>query len=140
MAKGYFMNRSTFLKLKAVISLVFSIALILLPLPLMSIFGVPLTGSGVFVARLFGVDMLGIGFVCWFIRKATDQLVTDIILGLFVADAIGSIVMLAGQLSGMMNMLGWINVGVWLFLTLGLGYFSFVKTSVQGVDLIGPAR
>jgi hypothetical protein len=140
MAKGYLMSRSTFLTLKAIISLVFSIGLILLPLPLMSIFGVPLTGSGVFIARLFGVDMLGIGFVCWFIRKATDKLVSDIILGLFVADAIGSIVILAGQLSGMMNVLGWINVAVWLFLTLGLGYFYFVKPTAQTVDLIGPVR
>jgi hypothetical protein len=99
-----------------------------------------LTGSGVFIARLFGVDMLGIGFVCWFIRKASGKLVSDIILGLFVADAIGSVVILSGQLSGMMNILGWINVGVWLFLTLGLGYFYFVKTTAQTVDLIGPAR
>ena len=97
----------------------------------MSIFGVQLNQIGVFIARLFGVDMLGIGFVCWFSRKATDKLVSDIILGLFIADAIGSIVLFVGQFDGMMNVLGWVNVVVWLFLTLGLGYFRFLKTAAN---------
>ena len=75
--------------LKALISIGFSIALIIIPEPIMAIFGVPLNESGVFVARLFGVDMLGIGFVCWFCRKETHKLTFDILLGLFIADAIG---------------------------------------------------
>jgi hypothetical protein len=93
----------------------------------MSIFGVPLGESGVFIARLLGVDMLGIGFVCWYIRNSLSNTGSNIVLGLFIADAIGSIIMLIGQFQGIMNPLGWLNVVVWLFLTLGLGYFRFIN-------------
>lgn len=121
------MSRSTFLTLKAIISVVFASALLLAPGPLLSLFGVDLGAPGLFVARLLGVDMMGIGFVCWMSRRSNQSLVSDIILGLFIADAIGSMVMLVGQLQGLMNPLGWINVIVWLFLTLGLGYFRFIN-------------
>jgi hypothetical protein len=125
------MNRSEFLSLKAIISIVFSIALIIVPALLLSIFGVELTETGVFVARLLGVDMLGIGLVCWVSRSLKIRLVTDIVLGLFIADAIGSVVLIIGQLRGIMNPLGWLNVAVWLFLTLGLGYFSLFHPLVN---------
>jgi hypothetical protein len=119
------MQRSTFLAFKGLVSIVFALGLILLPAPLMSIFGMQLNPMGAFIARLFGVDMLGIGLVCWFSRRASGALVLDILLGLFAADAVGSIIMIAGQLSGMMNALGWANVVLWLFLTLGVGYYRF---------------
>jgi hypothetical protein len=121
------MNLSNFLTVKAIISIVFSSALLTVPEPLMSMFGVQLSETGVFIVRLFGVDVMGIGFVCWFSRKSRGRLVSDIVLGLFIADAIGLIVLTIGQLSGIMNPLGWANVVVWLFLTLGLGYFRFIK-------------
>ncbi|MBN1317778.1 MAG: hypothetical protein JXA42_20005 [Anaerolineales bacterium] len=121
------MSRSTFLLFKAIISVIFSIALLIAPGPLLLLFGVNLSENGLFIARLFGVDMMGIGFTCWVCRKSDHRLVSDVIFGLFMADAIGLIVMLIGQLQGLMNPLGWVNVIIWLFLTFGLGYFRFVK-------------
>ena len=120
------MNRSNFLTFKAIISLAFSVTLIVVPGFIMSIFGIDLNETGKFVTRLFGVDMMAIGFVCWFIRKSFDELVTEITLGVFIADAIGSIILLIGQLNGIMNPLGWFNVFLWIFLTVGMGYFRFI--------------
>jgi hypothetical protein len=125
------MNRSSFFALKAVVSMVFAIALLLAPGPLMSMFGVLLNETGIFVTRLFGVDMMAIGFVCWFGSKSGDKLVSDIALGLFIADAIGSIILFVGQLNGVMNTLGWLNVVLWLFLTLGMGYFRFIQPNTD---------
>jgi hypothetical protein len=71
--------------------------------------------------------MMGIGFVCWAIKKSVDEVIPDIILGLFIADTIGSIILIMAQLNGRMNVLGWINVATWLLLTLGLGYLRFLK-------------
>ena len=121
------MNLSNFLTLKAIVSLMFALALILVPGWIMSIFGVNLAETGKFITQLFGVDMMAIGFVCWYSRKSTDILVADIALGIFIADAIGSVIMLVGQLKGLMNPLGWLNVVLWLFLTIGIGYFRFLR-------------
>lgn len=121
------MSQSFFLVLKAIISVAFGTALILVPAPLLSIFGVPLDMSGTLVARLLGVDMMGIGFVCWYSRKSFDGVIKEIILGLFIADTVGSIILVIAQLKGVMNALGWINVLIWLFLTIGLGYLRFLK-------------
>ena len=125
------MNRSNFFTLKAIISVAFALALILIPSLIMSIFGIDLTETGEFIARLFGVEMLAVGFVCWYSRSSTDKLVTDIMLGLFAADAIGSVIMVAGQINGIMNPLGWLNVVLWLFFTLGLGYFRFIQPNTN---------
>jgi hypothetical protein len=48
-------------------------------------------------------------------------------VGLFVYDAIGFVVALLAQLDGVMGTLGWGIVGIYLFLTLGFGYFYFKK-------------
>jgi hypothetical protein len=93
----------------------------------MSIFDVHQFRTGIFTARLLGVDMMGIGFVCWMSSKSKDRLVSEVILGLFVADLLGSIVMLVGQLNKIMNPLGWINALIWMCLTFGLGYYRFIK-------------
>jgi hypothetical protein len=125
------MELSQFLTLKAVLSLGFGIALVLAPASLLSMYGVSLDPVGGYLARLLGVDLIAIGFVCWAAQGAVEnQLVPRLILALFAADAIGSVVIVWGQLAGVLNALGWVNVVIWLFLTLGLGYFRFLRPSV----------
>ena len=125
------MKLSQFLTLKAVLSLGFGVALVLAPASLLSLYGVSLDPAGGYLARLLGVDLIGIGLVCWVAKNAVEsELVQALILVLFAADAIGCVVVVWGQLAGVLNALGWVNVAIWLFLTLGLGYFRFVKPSV----------
>jgi len=72
--------------------------------------------------------MVGIGLVCWLNRNMTDpDTRKGITLALCIGDAVGFIVTLLGQLAGLLNPLGWVNVVIWLLLALGLGYFRFVK-------------
>ena len=76
--------------------------------------------------------MIAIRLVCWAAKGADEsELVQRLILGLFAADAIGSVMIVWGQLAGVLNALGWVNVAIWMFLTLGLGYFRFLKPSVS---------
>ena len=51
------------------------------------------------------------------------------LLAYFLGIAIGFVVALLGQLSGMMNPLGWSTVAIYLLLALGYGDFQFVKPS-----------
>ena len=123
------MKLNNFLVLKAIISLVFGIAFVLIPSSVMSVYGITLGLEGVLMTRFLGACLIGIGFICWFDRSTDTGALQGITLSLFIADTIGFIVALLGQLTGIMNSFGWIIVAIWFFLALGLGYFRFVKTN-----------
>jgi len=121
------MKLSSFLLVKAIISLLFGIGFILIPVSVWSIYGVTTDLAGLFSTRFFAALLIGVGLICWLARNADPNALKGITLSLFIADAIGFIVALIGQLSGVMNALGWIVVAIWLFLALGLGYYRFLK-------------
>lgn len=121
------MKLTNFLVVKAIISLAFAIALVLVPTAFMSIYGLTLGPSGVLMGRFLGATLIGIGLICWLGRSAADDALQGITLSLFVGDTVGFIVALVAQLSGLMSALGWIVVAIWFFLALGLGYFRFLK-------------
>ena len=121
------MKISSFLMLKAIISLAFGIGFIAIPTAVWSIYGVKLDPAGLMTTRYFGACLGGIGLICWITRNADFNTLKGIILSLCIADTIGFIIALTAQLSGIINTLGWINVAIWLLLALGLGYFRFLK-------------
>lgn len=128
------MKLTGFLTLKAVISTFLGIALILVPVPLMSIYGAALDSSGALMAQMAGASLLGIGLICWFNKNADSQVLSGVTLSLFIADGIGFVVVLMGMLSGQMSALGWMTVALYLLFTLGMGYFRFMKS-----DVLSPA-
>ena len=126
------MKLSTMMTIKAVVCLVFGILFVLVPGPLMSIYGVSL-GSGVaLVARLYGASLLGNLLLTWFARNdAGSEALRASVLALMVYDAIGFVVALVAVLTGVMNALGWAVVALYLLLAVGFGYFQFVKPSAS---------
>ena len=124
------MKLSNFLTVKAAVATFFGIAFVLAPAALMSIYGLALDAAGAFVAQMAGVSLLGIGLICWFSKNADWQALAGITLALFIADGIGFVVLLMGQLSELSNPLGWTTVILYLLFTLGLGYFRFMKPAV----------
>ncbi len=124
------MKLSNFLTLKAVISTFFGILFVLVPAALMSIYGLTLDSTGALIAQTAGASLIGIGLICWFSKNADSLALSGITLSLFIADGIGFFVLLKGQLSGQFNALGWTTVALYLLLTLGLGYFRFMKPDV----------
>jgi len=126
------MKLSSFLAIKAIISLVYGIGMVLVPAAFLPLYGITLDPAGTFMARAVGATLIGIGLVCWFARNIADRAgLQGIILALFILDTIGFIVALHAQLSGLMNALGWSDVGIWLLLALGLGYFRFLKPNTS---------
>jgi hypothetical protein len=131
------MKLTNFLVVKAIISLAFGIALVLVPAAFMSIYGLTLGPNGVLMGRFLGATLIGIGLICWQGRSVADDALQGITLSLFVGDTVGFVVALVAQLSGLMSALGWIVVAIWFFLALGLGYFRFLKPA--GVEQTRPA-
>jgi hypothetical protein len=126
------MKLKTMLVIKAVVCLVFGILFLLVPGPLMAFFGVTLDSSGIFVARLYGASLIGNLLLTWFSRNdAGSESLRATVLALFAYDAIAFVVALMAVLSGVMNTLGWAVVGLYLLLTLGFGYFQFMKPSTS---------
>jgi hypothetical protein len=115
---------------KALVCLGFGVLLLAIPGLLMSLYGVTLQEGGILMARLYGAALVGNLMLTWFSRNDPgSEALRAVVLGLFVYDAIGLVVAVIATLSGVMNALGWSVVAIYLFFTLGYGYFYFVRPS-----------
>ena len=119
------MNVRTFLSIAAVIALIFGLGFIVFPVGLTSLYGVALDPIGIYVAQLFGAALLGLAIINWSARDAREM--DGVLLGNLVANTIGFLVTLFGQVgqTGGINALGWITVALYLFLAVGHGYYRF---------------
>ena len=124
------MKLSNLMVVTAVVAAIFGIAFVLASGPLMSLYGATLNPAGMVIAQLFGAALIGYAVVNWFARNAKgDEALRAIVLANLVADTIGFIAALLGQLSGATNALGWSTVVIYLLLAAGFGYFQFMKPS-----------
>lgn len=121
------MKLSTFLIIKAIVCWVFGIGYALVPVTVGTMYAINLDPDGVIMARFFAALLIGIGLILLLLRNADWNVLKGITLSLCIADTIGFIIALVGQLTGVMNGLGWIIVIIWFLLALGLGYFRFLK-------------
>ena len=120
------MTLSTFLLIKAIISLVFGAAFALVPGVAAGIYGYVMEPVGTLMSRYLGAALIGIGLICFLFRGITDtSALQAVTLALFIGDAIGTLVAISGQFGATAEPLGWLNVVIWGLLALGLGYFRF---------------
>ena len=126
------MTLRNFLTVASIVAFAFGLGFVLVTLPLVSLYNVTLNAGGVFVGQLFGAALIGFGVLNWFARSVTDsKAVRAVVLANLVGDALGFVIALLGQLTGLVgvNQLGWSTVVIYLLLALGFAYFQFVKPS-----------
>jgi hypothetical protein len=122
------MKLKTLLIIKAVVCLCLGLPILLVPEFIYSIFGVALGAGGIFAAREYGASLMGNLMLTWFSQNSPESETRwAIILALCVYDAIGFLVTLIAIISGALNPLAWLIVLVYLFFTLGFGYFLLLK-------------
>jgi len=118
------MNFKNLMVIKALVCFGFGVLLLAIPDKLLSIFGATLGGGGMFTAREYGASLFGNLFLCWFAKRVGDSDARKaIILALFVYDLIAFFMTAITVISGVLNPLGWSIVFIYLFFTLGFGYF-----------------
>jgi len=119
------MKFSTLMISKAVVCLILGPLLVFVPGPFVSVFGLTLNAGGAMLAREYGAALVGTLLLTWFARNAAESDARRaIILALFVYDAIGFVVTLLVRLAGVLNPLGWSIPILYLFFTVGFGYYA----------------
>jgi hypothetical protein len=114
--------------LNAVIAGGYGIALLVATDPILDLYGIAPNPEGVYMARWFGLELLGIGLVTWLARDATEDAGGRAIArALAVTYGIGVVLALWGTLVGPFNALGWIAVGLNLGLGAGFAWFLYSK-------------
>ena len=126
------MTFRTLLIIKAVVCLVFGLFLLLTPAVLLNLLGTELNDGGTFTAREYGAALIGTLLLTWFAKnvKAADAR-GAILLDLLIYDFIGVVVTSSVVISGVLNMLGWSIVVVYLFFTAGSGYLLLKEKPFQ---------
>jgi len=118
--------------IKAIVCLIFGVLLLAVPDKLLSIFGAALGDGGMFTAREYGSALFGNLFLCWFARTAAEsEARRAIILALFVYDLIAFVMTAITVITGILNPLGWSIVFIYLFFTLGFGYYLVKPPKVE---------
>ena len=118
------MKFKTLMIIKAVVCLGFGPLLLFLPGPLLVLLGSSFGPGAALTAREYGASLIGNLMLTWFARNAEESVARRaIILDLFVYDAIALVATLVIQLTGGLNLLGWGIVAIYLFFTVGFGYF-----------------
>jgi len=127
------MTFRTLLIIKAAVCLVFGALLLFAPVGLLGLLGGELRGAGIFTAREYGAALVGTLLLTWFAKgvQAGDAR-RAILLDLLVYDTIGMVVTLQVVVSGVLSLLGWAIVAVYLFFAVGSGYLLLAEKRLQG--------
>lgn len=108
-----------FFWIKAVIALIFALLLLILPMTAASWFGVEVSPDGSLVVQMLGVLLLGIALICTYAGFNESTLsVRNTMLSLAITDTLGFLVLLLGQMNGVMNSYGVLLVVLWAIFAL----------------------
>ena len=118
------MKLKTLMIIKAIVCLGFGPLLLFVPEQLLNLLGGEYSSGAALTAREYGAVLIGTVLLTWYARNSTKSSARKaIIIHLFVYDAIALVATLIIILSGGLNVLGWGIVFVYLFFTIGYGYF-----------------
>lgn len=118
------MKFKTLMIIKAIVCLVLGLAILIVPKFLYGIFGIAISGAGIYPAWEYGASLIGNFLLTWFARYARESKGRRaIIKGMTFYNGLGFVATLYAVLSGWMNPLGWLVVALYLFFAIGFGYF-----------------
>ena len=124
------MKLQAFLAIVALVGLLFGIAFVLAPAQALAPYGITADGHLALLTRFYGVTLVTVALIFWFARSIADpRSLRAILIGGLVGDLIGVVVALQGQLTGLVNSLGWLTVVIYGLFALGFAYFQFGRSS-----------
>lgn len=122
------MKHGLFMTIAAILALIFGLAFLLVPAQFLGLYGLSLDPSFQWIARYLGSAFAGLAVLTWMGRNVpSGPALRAILMGDFVVSLTGLVVAVLDRLYGEGNSLVWLTVVLYLLLTLGFGYFVFVK-------------
>ena len=122
------MKLKTLFVISSIVGLLFGLGFILAPAWTEASYGVNLDAGGQLLARFMGSAYLGYAVIFWLARNTANSETRHIIVvGGFVAMVLGLIVALYDRFMGIENALAWSTVAIFLLLSIGFGYFAFIR-------------
>lgn len=104
-------NIQLLLTVAAVIGLVFGLGLLVAPAPLLRLYGLTTDATGLFLARLFGVEFIGYNLVAWLTRAAdpspADSAPRALVRAHLLSETFGALVSASAAARGLGNPLIW---------------------------------
>ncbi len=126
------MSFRTLMIIKSIVCLVFAPIMLFAPGWLLTLMGAGYGGGAPLTAREYGASLVGNMLLAWLGRNVIDSLARRAITwNLFIYDAVGMIATLYILGTGAINFLGWGVVAVYLFFTIGFGYYALFVRKVQ---------
>src|SRR5574340_1673727 len=103
------MKLNFWMSAKAIVEAFFGIGLVLVPIPLMSMFGVNLNPGGALVARLCGAVFIASSIILWQARDESPnhKIIRAIVAATVLSNGIVFIATLLASLSCVWNAFGW---------------------------------
>jgi hypothetical protein len=101
---------------------------------MLSVYGTSANSTGLLTARVFGISNIQLSIFMWTSRNdCGSKTVRTLVVVLFFGNALAFMLALQAQILGVFNLLGWTNVGLYLFFAFGYGCFRFICRN--GIDV-----
>lgn len=123
------MKLSTFSIIWAVLYIGFGLGLLIIPVQFMTTYGVTLDSNGTLMARILGAALTAYALTFYLNRNIalTDKGWYNLLLTSFIYNIVDIPIVLMATIDGVMNSMGWMPVGLHVFLAATFGYFTFKK-------------
>jgi hypothetical protein len=114
----------TFLKVSAVVAVIYGISGVLVPGFLLANYGVSTEAAVILMTRFFGATLIAWAVVIWLVSECTDWVaLRAALVAHVVGDAVGFVVAVLGTVAGTMNAVGWSAVLIYAVFGLGALYY-----------------
>ena len=122
------MSLRTLFVATAVLGIVFGLAYLLVPEPVMRVFGTHTDAAGYLAARFFGGACLGLGVMAWLARERGGEVAEKALVpGFTIVFVLGTLLSIFGTLNGLFSTVGWLVVLIFVAYAAAFAYFEFAN-------------
>ncbi len=123
------MKLSTFSIIWAALYGGFGLGLLLLPGPFMAVYGLDLDKSGELMSRILGSALFAFAIIFVLNRHVpkTEQVQRNILIGSVIYNVVDIPIVVMAIIGGVMSAMGWVPIGLHVFLAASMSYFAFGK-------------